>query len=310
MNDNYHKPTVNRAPDWWQHPIQAWIDLSDFYSDDGLTNPANWRRLNQGQTNYNYELTLTGKNHKKNYFVQVVNINNLAMLPQGDKDQAVQPVLSYLANKSSIEPWLVDCYLCTPSIRVFDWVNFKPLTANCFNPELSSSQDLAYPFTGCDAFLLTVVDFMTSLHDLEASSQQQQPVRLDIQKHLRGYHQLAKEHAPEHSKTIERLLTQSLPIAEKFSPDKFCHNDLSLNNLLWIGEQGRLKVIDWEYACFSDPTMDLAGFLLNFQLNSQQQQHFVEQYSTKTGTQINPDKLRNMKQLCQNISALWQFCSS
>lgn len=310
MNNKSHKPIVNQPPQWWRYSFQAWADLSGFFSDVGLTKRSNWKKLTKGLSNHNYKLTLTSNNREQFYFVQVINFDNLPLLPQGEKGQTAQPVLTYLANKPSIKSWLVDCYLSTPAIRVFDWVDFESLTIDNFNPGFASSMDLTPPFFTRDAFLLDVGDFMASLHNLEISPKgHQQPVKIDIQQHLRGYHQLAIERAPERSKHIEQLLGQSLQIAEEFNPYQLCHNDLSLNNLLWLGTPARLKVIDWEYACFSDPIMDLAGFLINFQLDFRQQQSFVEQYSNKTGTVIHPDKLTNMKQLCQNISALWQFCS-
>lgn len=311
MNNKSHNPTVDQPPNWWQHPVLAWINLSDFFSDDAITNQVNWQKLTQGQSNHNYKLTLTSDNIKHIYFVQVVNLDNLAMLPQENENHTAQPALDYLANKPSLKSWLVDCFLSTPSVRVFDWVDFQPLAIDWFNPELASSKNLTQAFFACDAFLLSVGDFMTNLHNLEIPlKEHHQPIHLDIRQHLTGYHQLATKRSPQHSEHIGRLLRQSLPLAEEFSPDKLCHNDLSLNNLLWIGEQTQLKVIDWEYACYSDPVMDLAGFLLNFQLNAHQQKSFVDRYSNKTKTVINADKLKNMKQLCQNISALWRFCST
>ncbi len=310
MSNKPHKPTVDEPPNWWQHPAQTWIDLRAFFSDIKLTNPANWQQLTRGLSNFNYKLSLTSDDRRQFYFVQVINSNNLALLPQGNNNRATQSVLDYLTNRSSIKPWLIDCYFSTSSIRVFEWIDFEPLTIDRFNPEIISSTNQAQAFFTYDTFCSSVSDFMASLHNMGASNEQQQLVTIDIQQHLRDYHQLAMERAPDHSEQIKQLLRQALLIAEPFIPSKLCHNDLNLNNLLWINAQTPLKVIDWEYACYSDPLMDLAGFLLNFQFNHQQQQNFIEQYSNKTGTVIHPDSLKNMKQLCQIISKLWQFCSN
>lgn len=310
MNSKSHNSIVNQAPDWWQHSIQAWIELYDFFSDETLANPANWQKLTKGLSNHNYKLTLTHNNEKPFYFVQVINLDNIALLPQCDDKQEVQSMFSYLASKPSLQPWLVNCHLYTSSIRVFDWVESEPLTINQFDPDGILSTAITQPYLAPNSLLFSVCNFMTKLHDIKMpSTGRAQLVRINIQQHLRGYHQLAFERAPDHSKDINQLLRQSLPITKDFNPSKLCHNDLSLNNLLWNNENASLKVIDWEYACYSDPIMDLAGFLLNFQLAGQQQQIFVDLYSDKTGTDISSDKLNSMKQLCQNISTLWQFCS-
>ncbi len=309
MNNKSHSATLSQMPDWWKHSMQAWLDLTEFFSVEQSALPANWQRLTKGQSNFNYKLTLKKENAKKLYFIQVVNVENLVLLPQNKAEQ--QPVLSFLRQYSLMKYWLVDCYLSTPSVRVFDWIEFKPLSVNLFNPEVSRLTNSVQEKFLYDDFLSSVSEFISRLHKIEnLHGDRKQPVTIDIRQHLIRYHQLASKRSPEHIEHIDRLLQHSLPLTEEFTPHKLCHNDLSLNNLLWDDARSQLKVIDWEYACYSDPVMDLAGFLLNFQLNNRQQQTFVEQYAEKTGLFINPDKLRNMNQLCKNISTLWQFCSA
>ncbi len=288
IQDSNMQTSNTQVPKWWHHSGQSWIDLGSFFPAEQIANQVHWQKLIQGQTNYNYQLTLS----EKNYFVQIVNTANLDLLPQRKQNQ--QPILKHLSNFSSITPWLVECYLNTPSVRAFQWFDTEAYQT-AFNQS---------------SFLSTCIEFLTRLHQIEISPelQAQLPV-IDIQQHLQRYYRLALNHSSQNSKQIEMLYQHTQQTAQDFVASRLCHNDLSMNNLLWNNTRSRLKVIDWEYACYSDPVMDLAGLLLNLHLNEQQQTGLIKHYSSKLNVDIPPEKLVKMKQLCQNISALWQFCS-
>jgi thiamine kinase-like enzyme len=60
-------------------------------------------------------------------------------------------------------------------------------------------------------------------------------------------------------------------------PERHCHNDLLAANL--IGEaEGRLWIVDWEYAGMGDPYFDLANFAVNNGLDEQGEQALLEAY--------------------------------
>jgi thiamine kinase-like enzyme len=308
MNVKPRGPISLQVPKWWHHSGQSWIDLGEFFPAEQITNQAYWQKLPQGQTNYNYQLTLSKPLSKQNYFVQVVNTANIDLLPQCQLPQ--QPILQHLACFPSIKPWLVECYLNTPSIRVFQWFETENTPTNLVTADCAKLTDSAQTGSEQTAYLSSVSEFITQLHSIEISSEQREQLpNIDIQQHLRRYYRLALNHSPQDIKQIEMLFQHAQQTAQDFVASGLCHNDLSVNNLLWNGALSRLKVIDWEYACYSDPVMDLAGLLLNLHLNEQQQRDLIKHYSSRLDVEIRPEKLVKMKQLCQNISVLWHFCS-
>ena len=60
---------------------------------------------------------------------------------------------------------------------------------------------------------------------------------------------------------------------DKISP---CHNDLVLENILLKKE--RIFLIDWEYSGMNNPIFDIAAFLLEAELNTEESCYFLEHY--------------------------------
>ena len=282
MNSNSHQP-----PDWWGHSSETWANLVDYFCIDEIAIPSCWQKLTNGQSNNNYRLQIA----EKTYFVQLVNPHNTALLPLGS-----HVILEKLYCYQSVKPWLVDCYLNLPSLRIFAWFENIPTKSSRFDYQ---------------PFFLSLLEFLAELHSLKLDKSNQvepQPV-IDIQEYLVRYRQLALQSSPQHSQEIQALFCQAANFSQNFEATAICHNDMSLNNLLWSNRHSQLKIVDWEYACYSDPMMDLAGLVLSCQLDKRQENRLIIQYKDRMSTQICLSKLNEMKQLCQIISKLWLFAS-
>ncbi|KGQ69792.1 hypothetical protein A1D23_11810 [Chelonobacter oris] len=55
------------------------------------------------------------------------------------------------------------------------------------------------------------------------------------------------------------------------------HHDLHLNNLI-VQSDGELKLLDWEYAAWSEPALEIAFMLANNPLTEAQQRYFLHHY--------------------------------
>jgi len=277
-------------PDWWTHSSRSWQELSDFFSIGHLSVKTNWRHLAKGQSNYNYQFLYPDKGITKSYFVQIINSENQKLLPQVNQP----PIIKRLTDYPWLNQWLVDCYLNTNRVRIFPWVNSLPIT----------SETLAQPF------LSMLGKFLIRLHSEKNTfnTHSQLPV-IDIDSHLQRYRKLALENSPQSANQIDLYYRESKKLTRNFIASHLCHNDLSPNNILWNNISLELKIIDWEYACYSDVVMDIANLIINFGLNKQQEKNLIKLYSEQIGLKIPPLKLSKMKQLCQYISILWRLSS-
>lgn len=86
-----------------------------------------------------------------------------------------------------------------------------------------------------------------------------------------------------------------------------CHNDLLLANLIW--SDGRLWLIDGEYAGMGHPLFDLAGVSANAGFTDTQEQALLEAYRGV----IDPrelEEIRTFKLACSLREALWAVIQS
>jgi len=267
-------------PSWWKHSVDSWTQLTKHFDNKNLAEEDNWLSVFEGQSNANYRLTI----QKELFFIQVVNSGNYALLP------SLKTVTTFHQDfsESQLSPWLVNCYLATEKLRIYSWVE----NDGCNNSRFNNP-----------AFCKSLVNFLINLHSFSVN-QTTKIIKLDMEEYLFNYQKLALEKTPYQKAEIEQLFKLATQLCSEFIPTSLCHNDLSYGNLLW-NQQQKLKVIDWEYACFSDPVMDLASLIVNCQLNQQQEFLLIQGYCQGSNRAICKNKLANMKQLCQIISKLW-----
>ncbi|MBV1911360.1 MAG: phosphotransferase [Kangiellaceae bacterium] len=286
-----------QPPSWWALKEALWQELLAFFtpttrsSFDTLSNQlslaSNWLPLSLGQTNSNFKLTLMDKC----YFVQIKNKQNSDLQPTVD----FQKLNQQLQLHTNIEPWLVNNLYESTHIKIDDWFDSSSITNKLFhNPE----------------FIRSIVNFLVHLHysDSFFSTRGIQLPAIQIEEYVRRYRQLALTNAPQETKSIEIYFHQSVAFTKYFRAECYCHNDLTLENLLY-SEHGILKIIDWEYSGWGDPLMDLANLIISCQLSSQQEHSLLEKYSKTSNKNIDLERLSQMKRLIISINHLWHLAS-
>jgi len=94
---------------------------------------------------------------------------------------------------------------------------------------------------------------------------------------VRNYHEIACEHDVvdpfDYALALDRL--DRIKEVRNFQPTSFCHNDLLNTNFVL---DGRLRVLDWEYAGMGDPFFDLANFSANNHLAKSADDQLLRSY--------------------------------
>jgi thiamine kinase-like enzyme len=85
-----------------------------------------------------------------------------------------------------------------------------------------------------------------------------------------------------------------------FSPS-LCHNDLLNGNFL---DDGRLRILDWEYAGMGDPFFDLANFAINHEFSDEQDRLLLEAYFGQVML-AHLARLKLMKVMSDFREAMW-----
>lgn len=95
----------------------------------------------------------------------------------------------------------------------------------------------------------------------------------------------------------QRLVVQALtaltPLYDMPLDKGLCHHDLNPLNIIVRGDH--IWLIDWESVALSDVYFDLASFVVEQHLSTQQQQLFITSYFNYSGIQIKPLKLSLMQ---------------
>ncbi len=192
-----------------------------------------------------------------------------------------------MEKNEQLTQWLVHCYYESKELRVFDWVEAE----NTSNEILHEKK--------VEAELL---DFLVNLH----ANISVLPI-LDINQHLDHYFHLAVQRNPSDKKKFASQYKRAQILAKSFVPSKNCHNDLSPGNILISRNptSSQLFIIDWEYACISDPIFDLAGISINFGYNELQEEALIQNYSEKMEVYSSFKKYNELKELYQLTSHLW-----
>ena len=80
-----------------------------------------------------------------------------------------------------------------------------------------------------------------------------------------------------HLKNQSTKLKELLSKAKQYSSNMaICHNDLNQNNVLW--QEDRVYLIDFDFAGVNDIYFDIAGVILEFELDAKTKNIFLEAY--------------------------------
>ncbi|MDQ7048268.1 MAG: phosphotransferase [Enterobacterales bacterium] len=288
---------VSKSPKWWRFGLAAWQPIAEYFKSDVIKDEDLWQQLKSGQSNTSFRLRI----HNRHYFIQLPNEKNNLLRPFNGQYSALDRWLM----STQIKQWLTRHYIDLPLVCISEWIDNDPQYIRFSNQSLRQQ----------------LVGFLVGLHQLSPINGKEQnsdaavigesllTKPLDMAQHLKGYFELAIKTNPQQRTAIELLYNEGLFFAKSHEPSCFCHSDLNPFNLLWDANKGQLKIIDWEYACFNDPLLDIAGLLVHWSLSSREQSQFVAAYQQRMGRSIDPQKLKDMGSLSRVLSKLWHFAS-
>jgi thiamine kinase-like enzyme len=121
---------------------------------------------------------------------------------------------------------------------------------------------------------------------------------------VRSYEQIARQHDVEFLARFGDWLTQMAEIetALPLLSPAFCHNDLLNGNFLL--ENGRIHLLDWEYAGMGDIYFDLANIAAHHEFNDEQEYQLLTAYFDNA-TPARHARLSLMKIISDFREAMW-----
>lgn len=106
------------------------------------------------------------------------------------------------------------------------------------------------------------------------------PGEFSVPRIVENYARLAQQHKVSFPDNfpwlLERLYEAEAALSVPASPPRPCHNDLLNENFLI--ENGRIYILDWEYAGMGDPFFDLANLSVNHAFSDAEDRLLLEYY--------------------------------
>jgi thiamine kinase-like enzyme len=193
-------------------------------------------------------VALTGGITNRNYRVRFGDADYVVRVPGTDThllgiDRAGERAACVLAARLGIGPRVID----TPGdVLVTEFVAGRTLEAAEVRERVAE-----------------VGAALRTLHDSGAGL----PVAFDAIAVVESYAAIARERGTEPPPQYEAALVRARELATAYDPVP-CHNDLLAANFL-EDAQGRLRIIDWEYAGMGDPDFDLGNVAVNNELDAE-----------------------------------------
>ena len=131
------------------------------------------------------------------------------------------------------------------------------------------------------------------------------PSRFDSFRVVEAYRVTALEHGVVVPLAYKRAreLADRIERRRNGAPLRPCHNDLL--NANFIDDEGRLWIVDWEYAGMGDPFFDLGNFAVNHELDAEGERALLEVYGSDDG-----DALVLMRFMSDFREAMWGVVQS
>ncbi|MCC5854216.1 MAG: phosphotransferase [Idiomarina sp.] len=128
--------------------------------------------------------------------------------------------------------------------------------------------------------------------------------RWTLRERLHRYCEVLERHDPELAarcyqdvESYERYLT-----AWEEGPRVFCHHDLSIDHIFLTPE---IKIIDWEYAGYSNPAADLAMTVIMNDLHDEQIDWVLEGYNELAPYPLAREELPDWLRLVALVNRIW-----
>lgn len=122
---------------------------------------------------------------------------------------------------------------------------------------------------------------------------------------VRDYTEIARRYDVEFPGDFDWFLERMRAVEAAFGIQPFtprlCHNDLLNENFL---DDGRLRILDWEYAGMGDVAFDLANFAVHHGLSDEQDRLLLESYY-RQATPLRLARHKLMKIISDFREAMW-----
>jgi thiamine kinase-like enzyme len=102
-----------------------------------------------------------------------------------------------------------------------------------------------------------------------------------------------------------QLVAERIEVALPLTEPQPCHNDLLSANLIRAQGDGRLMIVDWEYAGMGHPLFDLGNLAVNNELGEQAEERLLVAYYEATPTDVQRATLKVMRVLSDAREGAW-----
>ena len=234
--------------------------------------------ISGGITNQNYCLRVDGTP----FFVRLAGEKTeLLGIDRDHERQAVEA-----AAGAGIGPGVVD-FLPEHGCLVTEWIDGEPVP-----PEDVRRREV----------LKLLVSSIAAYHECEEIPGSFSPFRI-----VEEYRESSKDRGVEVPEVYWELLERSREIEEAFQrnpmPECPCHNDLLAANFLM--QDGRLMIVDYEYAGMGDVFFDLGNLSVNNEFDEEMDLALLEMYFGEAPTPARIARLKLMRLMSDFREAMW-----
>jgi thiamine kinase-like enzyme len=149
---------------------------------------------------------------------------------------------------------------------------------------------------------LMISEFIEGEHKERLSQQELKKMALLLKKLHHIKIRQKRNHFRENFNVNNKKVKQAFVILNKEKKEyALGHNDLHAQNILFTPKG--IKLIDWEYARYSDIYFDLVSIIIEYKLNPKDTDSFLRSYLQ--GKKINHSKLKAFKIIYKELWRLW-----
>ncbi len=149
---------------------------------------------------------------------------------------------------------------------------------------------------------LMITKYINGKHQTKLSQQELKKIALLLKK-LHKIKVRQKQNSFKENFTFKDKKVKKVFIVLDKEPKEYAlgHNDLHAKNIIF--SKNSIKLIDWEYARYSDIYFDLISIIIEYKLNSKDRSTFLKSYLGKK--RINHKKLKAYTLIYKELWRLW-----
>ena len=184
-------------------------------------------------------------------------------------------------------------------------LGIAPAVAGGFKGGLVTSFVACDPL-GSEQIATAVEEIARALHTFHASGIEL-PVTFSVPMLLGEYAENIRRRGSEPPGGWDEIVDVAQRIALAMAPlaSRPCHNDLLAGNLIRARENGRVMIVDWEYAGMGDPYFDLGNLAVNNAFDEAAEARLLEAYHDAAPSDGQIARLRLMRIMSDAREAAW-----